>query len=131
VIYTSYYANYRQLNNENITMVRISLGQPKVGVPLSLPIFYPPSNLWGLGDAKLFKERYLALLSQRIVDPPLFLQQLQSLEQSYESIALCCFEALKNPKERCHRQLVALWLQENTDYTLIEYQPRSAQHELF
>ncbi len=130
MIYTSYYANYRALKQAGITMVRISLGQPKVPVPLSLPVFYPPGNLWGLEPA-LFKEGYLAVLSQRIADPMGFLQQLHELEQRYKNLALCCFEALKNPKERCHRQLVTWWIKEHTGYQLMEYQPVSVQRELF
>lgn len=108
-LFTSYFGNFRALNNEDVLMIGISRFPPKYFngpsifdlAPLSYMLKLPPDEY-----DKLFAERVLGATT-----PEKIIKQIEWYAEKTQStaVALCCFE--KEQKD-CHRYNVAVWLKE-------------------
>ncbi len=106
-LFTSYFGNFRALQNEGVLMIGISRFPPKYFngptmfdlAPLSYMLKLPPEEY-----DRLFAEKVLGSTS-----PKSIIKQIEWYAEKTKStsIALCCYE--KEQKD-CHRYNVAVWL---------------------
>lgn len=116
-IYTSYYANVRNLIKNNMIPVAISVGIPKYFHGDSIPYLAPTRAMLKMNDSEYIKH-YQKILDKvdldRLRDDLLFIYK----SRGEKDIALLCYE---KPGEFCHRRLFAEWLKEKTGYEVKEY----------
>jgi len=113
-IYTSYYAQIRNLKKEGITPIAISLGIPKFlrGEDMSRIFLLAPSRDMLDLSYDIYKERYIERLEK--VDWKLVHDMLSVYED--KPVALLCYEALKTEGEFCHRTMLAEYINKNYSY---------------
>ena len=108
-LFTSYFGNFRALQNEGVLMIGISRFPPKY---FNGPTIFDLAPLASM--LKLPAEEYDKQFAERVLgvtNPKNIIKQIEWYAEKTQStsIALCCYE--KEQKE-CHRYNVALWLQE-------------------
>ena len=111
-IYTSYYANIKNLDEDEFTFISISRTRPQwlTGVTIyDLPVLHPHCDLltnWKMGNItwKEYAKYYMAQL--RLVNPKDVYQRLCELSND-KDVVLLCWEGRDKP---CHRHLIGPWL---------------------
>ena len=116
-IYTSYYAKTRALIQNNIIPISVSAITPKYlkgQINYYLSYIAPRYNMLRMSEEKYIPE-YTKLLSK--LNPEKVIKDIESFTGG-EDCALMCYE---KPEDFCHRQMIAKWLTENTEYEVKEW----------
>lgn len=116
-IYTSYFANSKNLHRENIVIIGIALFPPKWFNGPSLKMVSPSYDI--LHNSKSqedYEQRFFSeILDHR--DPKVFLSNIERMANG-KDVALCCYE---KPGAFCHRHLVAKWMNEKLGLQIEEF----------
>lgn len=120
-IYTSYFGKLKRLLQAGIMPVSIAAKQPAWASIGSYSALAPhPSWL------QLSREEYTQLFCAKLgkMSPDQVLRDLAAMSDSAggPDIALLCYEALRDPLEWCHRQMVAEWLR-GAGVHIVEFEP--------
>ncbi len=114
-IYTSYYAKTRALIQNNIVPISVSAFTPKYLAPMkSLNYLAPKYNMLKMSESQ-YTPKYREILKSCI--PSKVIKDIESLTEG-EDCALMCYE---KPEDFCHRQMIAKWLTQNTEYEVKEW----------
>lgn len=106
-IYTSYFANVKNLRKESIVPIGIALYPPRWYSGLNLRKVAPTESILRTKDLDEYTQRYKnEILSHLNVQS--FVEELNRLTQGRD-VALCCYE---KPGDFCHRNLLAEKLRE-------------------
>lgn len=112
MIYTSYYANHRNIKkyrDYGFKVIRISLWPPKYPFPLldDVAIELAPSKelLLAINEGKITREEYDIKFNKKLI-------ALNPIEifNKYEGSIFLCYE---KPSDHCHRHLIRDWLNQN------------------
>lgn len=127
-IYTSYFANMKNLEADNIYCVSVVCKVPKffdgpnMGsvAPTDSILFEYKNSQKTDADWEHYKQRYYneVLMVYRF-HPEYFIDGIKRMSDGRD-IALLCYEA---PEDRCHRHLLADWFNERIDGLNIEEYP--------
>ena len=104
-IYTSYFANRKKLESQNIEVVAISRGKPRGWRGRSYDQLAPTWQMLKMSDDDYEREYQKILASNSQEDFITFLSK--GLEKGCVGVALCCWEKDIND---CHRKEVGEWL---------------------
>lgn len=117
-IYTSYFANERELRKRNIVPIGIALYSPRWFVGPSLKMVSPSYDiLHNSKNHEDYEKRFFSeILAHR--DPKVFFSNIEKLANG-KDVALCCYE---KPGDFCHRHLVAKWMNEKLGLQIQEYE---------
>lgn len=116
-IYTSYYAKTKQLIENGIIPVSISLYQPRWFKGHKIVSLAPTKAMLDYNKEKYIEEysKILALLDVNKLREDI---KMISRISQYADVALLCYE---KPGEFCHRRLFADWLKEKYGYEIKEF----------
>jgi uncharacterized protein YeaO (DUF488 family) len=123
-IYTSYFANLKNLEEAGIY---------PVGICCKVPSFFKGPNLESVApsksilfehkenpDEERYEQRYInEILCAYRFHPEYLIERLESFNNGGD-VALCCYE---KPSEFCHRHILAKWLNEKIPGLNIEEYP--------
>jgi len=118
-IYTSYYAKVKELRENNIVPISISLKSPEWFNGLSIRDFAPEWSFMKLPKEE-YKKAYFKKLDSININIPL--RHVQSIAGD-KDVALLCFESLKTDRhdDWCHRTMLAEWFKKNHNFNMIEF----------
>jgi len=131
-IYTSYFANGKKLSEAGVMMIGITLYPPKWFYGPNLREVAPTYALFQISDApdEVYNPRFRNEVLAK-VNPQEFYKKLNDIGKG-KDIALCCYE---KPDEKCHRFLVAQWLEESLGIKVPEFgenkKPKYIELDLF
>lgn len=115
-IYTSYFANYKELAKQGIKIINTARFPPRWLSAPSLNCVKPSPMLIHIMDPKEYTARYQAEVLADL-DYKSVMDEIHSLAEGGD-VALCCYE---KPGELCHRHILATWLNEHGE-DIHEYQ---------
>lgn len=145
MIYTSYFANWRKLNDAKIRMYSIALKPPKGVMQLISPVFTPTESLLNrMKTGAINEETYIKEFNEQLNQSDLFApdghlilededfvpslldnamkslktSEIMAIRKGYNGIALCCYE---KPDKFCHRHLVADFLNKRFNEGIEEF----------
>ena len=119
-IYTGYFSNYGKYLKKGLYPISIALSTP-LGIKINnLKMLNPTWDILnqykhGCGNEDIYTSRYNNEILGKL-DATDVVNKLNDLSNSQDVILLC----YEHPKNFCHRQLVAKWLQ-NNGYECTEY----------
>ena len=131
-IYTSYFGNLKKLEKANIMAIGITLYPPRWFYGPNLKDVAPTHALFSISDApdEVYNPRFFDEVLSK-VDPKEFVERIEMMSKG-KDVALCCYE---KPNEKCHRFLVAEWLEKNIGIEVKEFglsqNPKIVQASLF
>ena len=131
-VYTSYFGNSAKLSKAGVMVVGITLYPPKWFYGPNLREVAPTQAIFAISNApdEVYNPRFRREVLSK-VDPHEFYRKLQNLSQG-KDVALCCYE---KPDDKCHRFLVAEWLETNLGIEVPEFgvskNPKYVQADLF
>lgn len=117
-IYTSYFANKKQLVEAGIMPIGIALYPPRWFGGKSIKSVAPTHSI--LKDPYFTEERYTQRYREEVlanVDLQEFIEQINSLSNG-QDVALCCYE---KPEDFCHRHILADWINEHLRLDIQEF----------
>lgn len=130
-IYTSYFANVKNLAKEGIVPIGIALYKPRFYSGLNCTVVSPTKDmLHGMSDEE-YTKRYYAILEK--ADLRSFLEYIKTMGGG-KDVALCCYE---KPGDFCHRHLLAEYITRKTGIEVTEFEkkkeekPAESQGSLF
>ena len=114
MIYTSYFAKSRQLENAGIVPISISLWPPRGWAGYTYKKLAPTQRIlseykYNGQDENLYIQRYKEEILSKL-NAEEVVEELSRISGDAENIALVCFE---RSGAFCHRNIVADWLREN------------------
>ena len=116
-IYTSYFANSKNLAREGIMMISIARYSPKWYDGLRYTVVAPTSYMLSAACShEEYVRRYKDILSHFNADS--IVNAITTMSKGVD-VALCCYE---KPGEFCHRHLLAEWLTKN-GHEVKEWEP--------
>lgn len=121
-IYTSYFANVRNLPKDTIP-ISISLYPPKGWTGLKYPPLYPPQEL--LFKAKhdqVDNREYILTYTHQVLDKLDKNQVLMDISELMNSCGanVACLICYEKPTDFCHRKIIQKWL-DITEWSSEEY----------
>lgn len=131
-IYTSYFSNGKKLSEAGVMMVGITLYPPKWFYGPNLREVAPTYAIFQISDApdEVYNPRFRNEVLAK-VNPQQFYQKLMDISKG-KDVALCCYE---KPNEKCHRFLVAQWIEESLGIKVPEFsekkKPQYIEMDLF
>jgi uncharacterized protein YeaO (DUF488 family) len=111
-IFTSYYAKIPKLQEADIIIISISLGNPRwTNILYKMKELAPTGEnlkIGRAGDTQTYTKNFKEMLS--LLNKDDIKTRLKEISQENDGmdVALCCYET---PKSFCHRYLVAEWLE--------------------
>lgn len=107
-IYTSYFANSKELSKAEVMPVSIARYSPKWFYGPRIMVVAPTSYML---SESCGHEEYLRKYDEilRALDPRSVVDMIESISNGRD-VALCCYE---KPGDFCHRHLLADWLTKN------------------
>lgn len=123
-IYTSYFANKKNLDKAGIKCIGICALPPAWFDGPNLASVAPSKDILFQMKAEHDEERYRQRYFNEILcafrfHPEYIINALKNISgEEQADVALCCFE---KPGDFCHRHLLAEWLKERCDVEIEEY----------
>ena len=123
-IWTSRYSN-KELQNGKYYSVGISLGRPKFNINYRIQEqcydLAPARWMWGK-ELEDFKRMYFSKLDAMGVDKVQdILQKLHNdAKANGQDLVLLCFEDVRDPKDWCHRTMLAEWVKKRIGWDIKE-----------
>ena len=119
-IYTSYFANLKNLEKENIFPIGICCYPPKWFNGPNLGAIAPTPDI--LEKCKSshaeYEKRYRAEVLSIFKDISTLINKISYISGG-KDVALCCYE---KPSDFCHRHIVAKWLEEQAGIEVKEFE---------
>lgn len=119
-IYTSYFANLKNLEKEDIFPIGICCYPPKWFNGPNLGALAPTPDI--LEKCKSshaeYEKRYKTEVLSIFKDINILINRISYISGG-KDIALCCYE---KPSDFCHRHIVAKWLEEQTGIEVKEFE---------
>ena len=119
-IYTSYFANLKNLEKENIFPIGICCYPPKWFNGPNLRAIAPTTDI--LEKCKSshaeYEKRYKAEVLSIFKDINILINRISYISGG-KDVALCCYE---KPSHFCHRHIVAKWLEEQAGIEVNEFE---------
>ena len=119
-IYTSYFANLKNLEKENIFPIGICCYPPKWFNGPNLRAIEPTPDI--LEKCKSshaeYEKRYRAEVLSIFKDINILINRISYISGG-KDVALCCYE---KPSDFCHRHIVAKWLEEQAGIEVKEFE---------
>ena len=119
-IYTSYFANLKNLEKENIFPIGICCYPPKWFNGPNLGAIAPTPDI--LEKCKSshaeYEKRYKAEVLSIFKDVSTLINKISYISGG-KDVALCCYE---KPSDFCHRHIVAKWLEEQAGIEVKEFE---------
>ena len=119
-IYTSYFANLKNLEKENIFPIGICCYPPKWFNGPNLRAIAPTPDI--LEECKSshaeYEKRYKAEVLSIFKDINILINRISYISGG-KDVALCCYE---KPSDFCHRHIVAKWLEEQAGIEVKEFE---------
>ena len=119
-IYTSYFANLKNLEKENIFPIGICCYPPKWFNGPNLGAIAPTPDI--LEKCKSshaeYEKRYKAEVLSIFKDISTLINKISYISGG-KDVALCCYE---KPSDFCHRHIVAKWLEEQAGIEVKEFE---------
>ena len=112
-IYTSYFANMKEIHSQGLISIAIVAFEPKFYTGLSYKLLAPKPEFLKM-EQNQYKQSFAEMLN--LINPDQALKDLYSIGGGND-IALVCYES---PEKFCHRHLVAKWLMDKTGLTIEE-----------
>lgn len=116
MIYTSYFAKLKELENHNIIPISICAKAPDWYKGLQYKKLAPKYGFFMEWKKNCDNEYYIEHFQAEVLDKLIVCEvlgdlfALKSLDDKSREIALICYE---KPSDFCHRHLVAKWLNQN------------------
>ena len=125
--YTGYYAKIKEYESNGVVVVAISGKIPDGFNGIKYQKIAPKYIWWQKWhDEKMSDEWYIDKYYETVLNQLNPNEVLNDLQKMGENIVLLCYET---PEKFCHRQLVADWLNKNTNANIIEYEFTEKQPE--
>ena len=119
-IYTSYFANLKNLEKDDIVPIGICCYPPKWFKGPNLRAIAPSPDI--LEKCKSshaeYEKRYRTEVLSLFKDANILLERISFMSCGKDA-ALCCYE---KPSDFCHRHIVAKWLEEQTGIKVEEFE---------
>lgn len=119
-IYTSYFANLKNLEKEDIFPIGICCYPPKWFNGPNLGAIAPTPDI--LEKCKSshaeYEKRYKTEVLSIFKDINILINRISYISGG-KDVALCCYE---KPSDFCHRHIVAKWLEEQTGIEVKEFE---------
>ena len=119
-IYTSYFANLKNLEKEDVFPIGICCYPPKWFNGPSLGAIAPTPDI--LEKCKSshaeYEKRYRAEVLSIFKDISILINRISYISGG-KDVALCCYE---KPSDFCHRHIVAKWLEEQAGIEVKEFE---------
>ena len=119
-IYTSYFANLKNLEKDDIVPIGICCYPPKWFKGPNLRAIAPSPDI--LEKCKSshaeYEKRYRAEVLSLFKDANILLERISFISCGKDA-ALCCYE---KPSDFCHRHILAKWLEEQTGIKVEEFE---------
>ena len=119
-IYTSYFANLKNLEKEDIFPIGICCYPPKWFDGPNLGAIAPTPDI--LEKCKSshaeYEKRYKAEVLSIFKDVNILINKISYISGG-KDVALCCYE---KPSDFCHRHIVAKWLEEQAGIEVKEFE---------
>lgn len=131
-VYTSYFGNSAKLSKAGVVVVGITLYPPKWFYGYNLREVAPTPQIFAISNQpdEVYNPRFRREVLAK-VDPKAFYEKLKQIGGGRD-VALCCYE---KPDDKCHRFLVAEWLEQNLGIEVPEFgvskNPKYTQADLF
>lgn len=131
-VYTSYFGNSQKLSKAGVVVIGITLYPPKWFYGPNLREVAPTPAIFAISNQpdEVYNPRFRREVLAR-VNPQEFYEKLRQIGHG-KDVALCCYE---KPDEKCHRFLVAEWLQNSLGIEVTEFgqskNPKVTQADLF
>lgn len=131
-VYTSYFGNSAKLSKAGVMIIGITLYPPKWFYGPNLKEVAPTPAIFAISNQpdEVYNPRFRKEVLGK-VNPTAFYQKLEQMSQGRD-VALCCYE---KPDEKCHRFLVAEWMEENLGIEVPEFgqskAPKVVEGDLF
>lgn len=119
-IYTSYFANLKNLEKDDIVPIGICCYPPKWFKGPNLRAIAPSPDI--LEKCKSshaeYEKRYRTEVLSLFKDANILLERISFISGGKDA-ALCCYE---KPSDFCHRHILAKWLEEQTRIKVEEFE---------
>lgn len=119
-IYTSYFANLKNLEKDDIVPIGICCYPPKWFKRPNLKAIAPSPDI--LEKCKSshaeYEKRYRAEVLSLFKNANILLERISFISGGKDA-ALCCYE---KPSDFCHRHILAKWLEEQTGIKVEEFE---------
>lgn len=119
-IYTSYFANLKNLEKEDVFPIGICCYPPKWFNGPNLTAIAPTPDI--LEKCKSshaeYEKRYRAEVLSIFKDISILINRISYISGG-KDVALCCYE---KPSDFCHRHIVAKWLEEQAGIEVKEFE---------
>lgn len=119
-IYTSYFANLKNLEKDDIVPIGICCYPPKWFKGPNLRAIAPSPDI--LEKCKSshaeYEKRYRTEVLSLFKDANILLERISFISGGKDA-ALCCYE---KPSDFCHRHILAKWLEEQTGIKVEEFE---------
>lgn len=119
-IYTSYFANLKNLEKDDIVPIGICCYSPKWFKGPNLRAIAPSPDI--LEKCKSshaeYEKRYRTEVLSLFKDANILLERISFISGGKDA-ALCCYE---KPSDFCHRHILAKWLEEQTGIKVEEFE---------
>ena len=119
-IYTSYFANLKNLEKDDIVPIGICCYPPKWFKGPNLRAITPSPDI--LEKCKSshaeYEKRYRTEVLSLFKDANILLERISFISGGKDA-ALCCYE---KPSDFCHRHILAKWLEEQTGIKVEEFE---------
>lgn len=119
-IYTSYFANLKNLEKDDIVPIGICCYPPKWFKGPNLRAIAPSPDI--LEKCKSshaeYEKRYRTEVLSLFKDATILLERISFISGGKDA-ALCCYE---KPSDFCHRHILAKWLEEQTGIKVEEFE---------
>lgn len=115
-VFTSYFGNAKNLQQDDIQIISIALGMPRFLPGIAQLLEVCPTR-YMLSD-KCSQEEYVAKYRELLssIDVSKLYARIVSMSNG-KDVALCCYET---PAKFCHRHLLASWMR-GQGYDVMEY----------
>lgn len=119
-IYTSYFANLKNLEKDDIVPIGICCYPPKWFKGPNLRAIAPsPDILEKCKSSHVeYEKRYRTEVLSLFKDANILLERISFISGGKDA-ALCCYE---KPSDFCHRHILAKWLEEQTGIKVEEFE---------
>ncbi len=119
-IYTSYFANLKNLEKDDIVPIGICCYPPKWFKGPNLRAIAPSTDI--LEKCKSshaeYEKRYRTEVLSLFKDANILLERISFISGGKDAV-LCCYE---KPSDFCHRHILAKWLEEQTGIKVEEFE---------
>lgn len=119
-IYTSYFANLKNLEKDDIVPIGICCYPPKWFKGPNLRAIAPSPDI--LEKCKSshaeYEKRYRTEVLSLFKDANILLERISFISGGKDAV-LCCYE---KPSDFCHRHILAKWLEEQTGIKVEEFE---------